>query len=127
MKFSVVVKKCFSAAHKLEGHSGRCSKLHGHTWQVEAVFSGRDLRPGGMLIDFDEAEGMLEKAIVDLDHAYLNEVEPFRGLPPTAENVAGTIFDRIRGQMDRAQGSGGCELEEVTVWESPDARASYSR
>ena len=48
------VKRQFSAAHKLEGHPGRCSRLHGHTWTVEAVLRSTRLGPDGLVVDFED-------------------------------------------------------------------------
>jgi 6-pyruvoyltetrahydropterin/6-carboxytetrahydropterin synthase len=121
--YRVGVKRRFSAAHRLEGHQGKCARLHGHTWCVEAVFSSVEVGPEGMVLDFDVAEAMLEQVIEPFDHRYLNEVEPFTSLRPTAENVARTLFTEILKRIE----SGGhpVSLEKVTVWESPDSWASY--
>ncbi len=118
------VKRQFSAAHKLEGHPGRCSRLHGHTWTVEAVLRSSKLGPDGLVVDFEDLETALDEAIDPFDHEYLNEVSPFDGLAPTAENVARTIFDRLKVAVEGSSWS--AELESVTVWESGEARASFS-
>jgi 6-pyruvoyltetrahydropterin/6-carboxytetrahydropterin synthase len=121
--YRVGVKKRFSAAHRLEGHEGKCSRLHGHTWCVEAVFSSVEVGREGMAIDFDVAGSILEKVIAPYDHRYLNELEPFTSLRPTAENVARVLFT---GVLKEIEGGGHpIRLAEVKVWESPDSWASY--
>src|SRR5450756_2843234 len=86
--YRIGVKCRFSAAHRLEGHRGRCSRLHGHSWMVEAVFAADEISSGGMLLDFDDARAVLEDVVAPFDHCFLNEVEPFDRVAPTAENVA---------------------------------------
>src|SRR5659263_180259 len=115
--YRVGVTRRFSAAHRLEGHEGKCSRLHGHTWGVEAVFSSAEVSRGGMVLDFEAAGAMLDKVIEPYDHRYLNEVEPFTSVRPTAENVARVLFTGI---LKAIEGGGHpVSLEKVTVWESP--------
>lgn len=121
---SIGVRKQFSAAHRLEGHPGKCRELHGHTWFVLAVFSGEGVGPDGMLVDFDDVGKALEEVVDDFDHTFLNDVEPFDSMPPTAENVARVIFERLKGKARRYASWKKAELTVVTVWESPDNSAS---
>jgi len=120
--YRVGVKSRFNAAHKLEGHQGKCSRLHGHTWYVEAVFASAELGGEAMVIDFGEARAMLETVIGPFDHSYLNEIEAFSDSRPTAENVARVVHAGLLKEME----SGGypVTLEKVTVWESPDTWAA---
>jgi 6-pyruvoyltetrahydropterin/6-carboxytetrahydropterin synthase len=122
--YSIGIKRQFSAAHRLEGHPGRCSRLHGHTWMVEAVFTAAVVGEDGMLVDFDEAGAALDQAVAPFDHVCLNDTEPFDTVPPTAENVARVIFGRLKEQLVSA--AWHAELESVSVWESAEARASFS-
>ncbi len=121
MSFSIAVRKSISAAHLLPGYPGRCSKLHGHTWVVEAEFSGPRLNEHGMLMDFDEAKRALEETLKPYDHSNLNEIDPFTRLAPTAENVAKIVFELLESKV-KAQ---GIRLSCVRVWESPSTMASY--
>ena len=123
--YRIGVECRFSAAHRLEGHKGRCSRLHGHSWRVEAVFTAGEISSGGMLLDFDDAGTALEGVVAPYDHCFLNEVEPFDKVPPTAENVAREVFERLHTRVHDALRP--ARLESVTVWESEDAWASYKR
>jgi len=51
----------FDAAHRLVGHQGACSRLHGHRWYVELEVRGNksSLDDVGILWDFGEVK-MLE-------------------------------------------------------------------
>jgi len=90
---------------------------------VEAVFTGGEPGPAGMVLDFDEASGALEEAVSDLDHSCLNDLEPFASTPPTAENLARLVY----GRLLEAAGAGRWSAVpgRVTVWESRDCWASY--
>lgn len=122
--YRIGIKKQFSAAHRLEGHPGRCSRLHGHTWFVEAVFSSPDTGSDSMVVDFDQAGTALDEAVEPFDHVYLNDIAPFDEMAPTAENVARVVHDRLAEHVGSA--GWGAKLEYVTVWESGEAWASFS-
>jgi 6-pyruvoyltetrahydropterin/6-carboxytetrahydropterin synthase len=121
--FRIGVRKRFSAAHSLKDHPGRCARLHGHTWHVEAVFTSAELDGLGMALDFDEADRLLGEVINPLDHSYLNELAVFASSSPTAENVARLIFEALAGLLAASGFPAG--LESVKVWESPDSWAAY--
>jgi len=89
---------------------------------IEAEFCGSRLGESGMLLDFDEAKGALEEALKPYDHSYLNEVESFTELAPTAENVARVVFEALKSKVKLK----GVKLNSVRVWESPSTMASYS-
>jgi len=42
----------FDAAHRLVGHKGLCSNLHGHMWRVVIDIEGEKLDDIGILWDF---------------------------------------------------------------------------
>ena len=77
-----------SAAHSLTlSYESKCSSLHGHNWQIELFFVGRELNQDGMVIDFTH----VKKAVHGkMDHANLNEVFDFN---PTAENIGRWLVD----------------------------------
>lgn len=122
--YRIGVRRQFSAAHMLVGHPGKCSRLHGHTWTVEAVVRASDVGPEGLVVDFEDARAALDAAIDPFDHVCLNDVPPFDRLPPTAENVARVLFGRLADMVEAE--AWDAELESVKVWESGEAHASYS-
>lgn len=76
-----------------------------------------------MVLDFGIARQVMDEVIDRYDHQYLNEIEPFGELRPTAENVARVVYDSL---LDQAEDGGHTvRLESVTVWESPETWASY--
>ncbi len=114
------IKHHFDAAHFLRNYAGKCGKLHGHTWQVEVVFRGRQLNKQELLFDFGEAKDLLNKTLSLFDHHYINEIPPFDELSPTAENLAKFIFNQVKKELPHQ-----LQLIEVKVWESPKAWVSY--
>lgn len=120
--FLLNVKAHYDAAHFLRNYRGKCEKLHGHRYVVEAGMAFDDVGPGGMAYDFGEAKRHLRAIAGRLDHENINELEPFTTLEPSAENQARWIFDEMRvllGEMAE-------HLVYVRVWETPDQYAQYS-
>ena len=72
MIYFISKKLEISAAHSLTlSYESKCSSLHGHNWQIELFFVGRELNQDGMVIDFTH----VKKAVHGkMDHANLNEV-----------------------------------------------------
>lgn len=65
--FPTLIRKSytFDAAHQLPNHSGKCARLHGHTYKVHVYVQG-EVRP--VEADAHPEEGMV------LDFAYLSDV-----------------------------------------------------
>jgi 6-pyruvoyltetrahydropterin/6-carboxytetrahydropterin synthase len=121
MKYKLSVTKNFAAAHCLREYKGRCENLHGHNWKIRVAFSGSKLDSIGMLIDFTDIKKHLDKIISYLDHKFLNEVEPFNKISPTAENIAAFIYEQLK-QIE-TENAKVCEVE---VWESESSSAVVS-
>jgi 6-pyruvoyltetrahydropterin/6-carboxytetrahydropterin synthase len=116
--FEIKVKATFSSAHNLRNYRGKCEHLHGHNWNVEAVFAYNSLDTDGMAIDFREAKAILKGSIEDLDHSYLNDLTSFKKVNPTSENIAKFIYGRIRKHNSR--------IRSISVWENENSCATYS-
>lgn len=117
--YEIKVRADFSSAHNLRNYKGKCEKLHGHNWVVEAVFAYKRLGSDGLAVDFREAKRVLKCAIEDLDHSYLNEHAAFKKTNPTSENIAAYIYGRIR--RDNAN------IHSVSVWENERSCATYRK
>jgi len=125
LRYTITTSCRFHAAHRLARHAGRCARLHGHTFAVDAVLSREEVGDAGMVMDLEDARSYLERAVELLDHSYLNEVPPFDVLEPTAENIARVVFESLEEALGVERPD--VVIESVTVWESPDARAAYGR
>ena len=113
MSWRLRVRDKFQAAHYLKEYQGKCEKVHGHTFQVEAVIEVDELDRAGIGIDFTRIKAKLAEILPD--HTLLNDVYQFN---PSAENLARQFFGELKKCFP---------VVEVTVWESEDASATYSK
>jgi 6-pyruvoyltetrahydropterin/6-carboxytetrahydropterin synthase len=58
----------------------------------------------------------------ELDHRYLNDLEPFKEINPTAENIAAYMFKEISARIN----SDSIKVTAVTLWETERACVRYS-
>jgi len=115
--YKLQVEADFSSAHNLRGYKGKCEELHGHNWKVELTVGSKDLDKTGMVLDFKFLKASLNKILDKLDHKYLNEIDYFKEVNPTSENIAKYIYDSLKSEVP--------VLVSITVWESDKARATY--
>ncbi|MCI6869127.1 MAG: 6-carboxytetrahydropterin synthase QueD [Selenomonadales bacterium] len=122
--FEIKVSAEFEAAHRIAGYKGKCDRLHGHSWTVEAAVTGTRLDELGMLVDFKLVKGRLRELLETLDHMFLNDLEPFSaGINPTAENIAKYIYS----EMAKAEFlTEDIKLKHIQVWESPKSSVIYT-
>ena len=113
------VETTFAAAHNVVESSGKCEKLHGHTWTVELFVVAENTEPNGMVIDFAVLKAALREVTEKLDHTYLNEISELGN--PTSENIAKYCFSKLKKILPEKP-----RLEKVRVWESPKSWAEYS-
>jgi len=121
--FELTVKSEFEAAHYIKNYPGKCARLHGHNWIVEAIVRGEKLNELGILVDFKDLKSALNSVLDELDHQYLNELEIFADKNPTAENLAQEIFNRLSTSKIF---DGAAKLAAVKVYESPKSCVMYT-
>ena len=119
--FEVYVKTHFSAAHRLEGYAGDCARAHGHNWIVEAYVKCTELDQIGIGIDFRDIKQAVREVLFNLDHFDLNELEPFREVNPSSENIAKYIYQELSKKLN----SHSAKVSRVKVCETPGAGAYY--
>ena len=112
--YKLNVTSNFSSAHKLDGYEGLCKNLHGHNWKVRIGIICEKIDDIGMTIDFGEVKKYLNDVMIMLDHTYLNELEYFKGINPTSENIAKFIYHEIKKRIKIPE----CKMADVEVWES---------
>ena len=113
--FELKIVTDFAAAHSLRNYPGDCSRLHGHNWQVEVSVCSQVLDDNGIAIDFREIKKQTKLVIKRVDHQYLNEIEPFDVLNPTAENIAKYFFDEVGLLVNNEN----VKVKDVVIWETP--------
>ena len=84
------------AAHRLphvpEGH--KCSRLHGHSFQVSIHVSGAVDTQSGWVMDFADIKAAFKPVWERLDHHYLNDITGLEN--PTSENLARWIWRELK-------------------------------
>ena len=123
--FEVSVEAGFAAAHQLRNYRGKCENLHGHNYKVRVTVQGQDLNSIGLLADFTQLKAALREIAERLDHRYLNELEPFTLINPSAENVAKYICDELQVALGAGSTEVPVRVAEVKVWETDTSTATY--
>lgn len=120
--FEVSVDYTFAAGHALRGYKGKCENVHGHNYKVRVVVAGEELNNIGLLMDFVDLRAAIKAMVEMWDHRFLNDLEPFDKLNPSAENMAQVFCESI-GPVAAKQ---GLRVRSVTVWETDTTSATYS-
>ena len=114
MKVAVFRKEHFNAAHRLHNPSwdeqkneevfGKCNNAnwHGHNYELIVRLVGEPDPDTGYVYDMKLLSDLIKKHVTDkFDHRNLNlDVEEFKNLIPTAENIAVVIYNILREQID---------------------------
>ncbi|HVA63715.1 MAG TPA: 6-carboxytetrahydropterin synthase QueD [Terriglobales bacterium] len=122
--FEITVEETFSSGHALRGYRGKCENQHGHNYRVRVALTGPRLNSIGLLYDFKQLKTIIREETERLDHQYLNDLEPFREMNPSAENLARFLFERVREQLQH--NPEGVTVRTVTVYETDITAAVYS-
>ena len=113
MKVTICRREHFNAAHRLfnplwdEKHNeevfGKCSysNFHGHNYELIVKVTGETSPETGFVMDTKELKKLIREFITDrFDHRNLNlDVEEFKNLNPTAENIAVVIWRILRAKI----------------------------
>ena len=118
--YEVRVEVQFSAAHQIRLYDGKLEPIHRHDWRVEAVFRGPVLDRIGVLVDFEVAKNTLHEIVDRFAGTNINHLPLLKGRNPTAENIAGCIFNELKQRLD-----GNLPLAAVHVREAPGCAAGY--
>lgn len=119
--FTLKVLTEFASAHTLREYPGACSRMHGHNWKVETEVIANALDEVGMGVDFKQIKAAANEIGDRLDHRYLNELEPFDRINPTAENIAAYMYREISAKLN----SDTVTVHAVTLWETDRACVRY--
>lgn len=120
--YTLKVLTDFAASHILEGHPGKCSRLHGHNWRVEVEVEARELNAIGMAIDFADLKAATRELVDELDHRHLNDLSAFEEHNPTAENVARYCYRALSERLNED----GVRVSAITIWETDRACVRYT-
>ena len=120
--FEISVEETFAAGHALRHYHGKCEKVHGHNYKVQATVEGETLNEAGLLVDFVELKRLLHSVVDRLDHEFLNDVPPFDVLNPSAENMAKFFHQELSAGLPAEL---GVRVSSVKLWETDTSIATY--
>jgi len=110
MKIHLTRRYKFCASHRLHSSQlgaeenrrvyGKCNNPygHGHNYVVEMAVSGPVDPATGMIANLSDLDSFVDREVIEpFDHKYLNvEIEEFRDVVPTSENICIEIFNRLQ-------------------------------
>jgi 6-pyruvoyltetrahydropterin/6-carboxytetrahydropterin synthase len=126
--FEVTVEQTFAAGHSLREYKGKCENIHGHNYRVRVTVEGTRLNGIGLLVDFVDLKRAVRRVIDSLDHQFINDVEPFTTVNPSAENLAKYFFDEVSSALDLQASSFNnhpVRISQVKIWETDTSIAVY--
>lgn len=114
MRAAVYRVEHFNAAHRLHHPGwddqknkevfGKCNNpnYHGHNYNLEVAVIGEIDPETGYVFDLKKLSDLIANRVLDrFDHKNLNlDVEEFKNLNPTAENIVVVIHDLLRSEID---------------------------
>ena len=121
--YEVEVQDEFSAAHFLKLYDGNWESRHGHNWKVSVLARSEKLDSMGVVVDFEMLKPALKTVLAEFQFKSFNEHPEFKDerLNPSTENIAKLIYNRLSEKVK----SPNAKIVKVTVWETPEASASY--
>jgi 6-pyruvoyltetrahydropterin/6-carboxytetrahydropterin synthase len=96
--FEITKAATFDAAHHLPGGPSQpYTRLHGHSFRVEATVRGPAQDPVGWVADLGELDNALKAVAGELDHGLLNEKPGLES--PTLEHLCLYFAQRLKGDF----------------------------
>ena len=96
--FEITKAATFDAAHHLPaGPSQPYTRLHGHSFRVEATVRGPATGAVGWVADLGDLDRALKAVAGELDHGLLNEKPGLES--PTLEHLCVYFAERLRGEF----------------------------
>lgn len=122
----------FSASHRLHSQRlsaaenarvfGKCNnpRGHGHNYILSVSVSGEPDPSSGLLLSRSRLDALVDRTVLaGLDYAHLNsDVEEFREIVPTTENLSLLIHRRLSRAWEQEFGRQSPRLDRVRVEET---------
>ncbi|UCC83707.1 MAG: 6-carboxytetrahydropterin synthase [Gemmatimonadota bacterium] len=124
MVYRLAVHASYDAALFMPGDQGPSGRTHGHRYTVEAVLEVQELDESSFVADLEDVQPLLAALASELDHSLLNELEPFRDGPPSAERQAEFFYQRLSLDIENAYGP-AVRLAKIRVIQEPEAWVEY--
>ncbi|MBS1518730.1 MAG: 6-carboxytetrahydropterin synthase [Bacteroidetes bacterium] len=122
----------FSSSHILENKSlpaeknkelfGKCNNFHGHNYFMEVTLCGEPDPESGYVMDLKLLKKIIQDEILNkVDHSFLNEVEIFKNIIPTTENMAFVFWDILSIKINK----GNARLYSIKLYETEKNFVEY--
>lgn len=99
---------------------------YGHNFTLEISVEGRIDAESGMVVNLTDLDRVLKEEVdAPLDHRNLNADVPGFDAPPTAENVAAWIWERVSARIERERWP--CRLARLRLRLTPDFAVEIER
>ncbi len=125
-------KEHFSASHILTNKDfskrknkdlfGKCNEYHGHNYYLEITVCGNIKKETGYVFDLKLLSRIIQKEIINkVDHKLLNDVEIFKGIIPTTENMAVIFWKILKEKLNKYN----VKLYSVKIYETEKNIVEY--
>lgn len=122
---SICIKSRFESSHYLYQYypDGSDEQMHGHSWSVKLYVSrqNRGTDDKGMVCDFQLIQKELEKLVHQLNHNCINDLDEFKNINPTAENIVRWFYNKLKGKMREEE----VFIRKISVHEGADNCAIF--
>lgn len=125
-------KEHFSSSHKLDNPKlskerneeifGKCNNFHGHNYYIEVTLAGIPDKESSYVMDLKLLKIIIHEEILNkVDHRYLNEVDMFKGIIPTTENMALRFWEALKPRVN----SENVKLYSIKLYETDKNYVEY--
>lgn len=125
-------KEHFSSAHQLKSSElspeenaeifGKCLNIHGHNYILKVTIKGCPNQRTGMVMNITDFKKIIrDEVLIYLDHKFIDEdVQYFKNIPSTCENLAVWIWNQIDKHLPT-----GVAMHRVKLRETENNYAEY--
>ena len=125
-------KEHFSSSHKLDNPRlskerneeifGKCNNFHGHNYYIEVTLAGIPDKESSYVMDLKLLKIIIHEEILNkVDHRYLNEVDMFKGIIPTTENMVLRFWEALKPRVN----SENVKLYSIKLYETDKNYVEY--
>ena len=120
--FTINVETQFRASHQLTFSDAPKEPPHNHDWLVTVSVSSNKLNGNGLVMDFRQLKCMVDNIVAELANTSLEQLDYFRQINPSAENVAKYIYEKLTIKLPKS-----VKLHYIKVVEEPGCSANFSK
>lgn len=101
---------------------GKCNNFHGHNYYLEVTLKGETDYESGYVFDLKELKTIIDENILKIvDHSFLNDLDIFRDIVPTTENMAIVFWNILKDKVKRKN----AELYSIKIYETAKNIVEY--